>query len=58
MELLDFTSHDGKKIKVYIWDEVKNPKAVVKIAHGMVEHSARYEESRRRVPILSLDCMY
>lgn len=44
MELLDFTSHDGKKIKVYIWDEVKTPKAVVKIAHGMVEHSARYDD--------------
>ena len=47
MELLDFTSHDGKKIKVYIWDEVKNPKAVVKIAHGMVEHSARYDDFAR-----------
>ena len=43
MELLDFTSHDGRKIKVYVWDSVKSPKAVVKIAHGMVEHSARYD---------------
>lgn len=47
MVLSDFTSHDGRKIKLYVWDEVKNPKAVVKIAHGMVEHSARYDDFAR-----------
>ena len=47
MVLSDFTSHDGRKIKVYVWDEGKNPKAVVKIAHGMVEHSARYDDFAR-----------
>ena len=47
MILSDFTSHDGRKIKLYVWDEVQNPKAVVKIAHGMVEHSARYDDFAR-----------
>lgn len=39
-----FTSHDGREIELYVWDEVEDPKAVVKIAHGMVEHSARYDD--------------
>ena len=44
MNLSRFTSHDNKQVQLYVWDEVKNPKAVVKIAHGMAEHSARYDE--------------
>ena len=43
MNLSRFTSHDGKEVQLYVWDEVKSPKAVVKIAHGMAEHSARYD---------------
>ena len=39
-----FTSHDGREVQLYVWDEVKKPKAVVKIAHGMAEHSARYDD--------------
>ena len=39
-----FVSHDGKQVELYVWDEVKNPKGVVKIAHGMAEHSARYDD--------------
>lgn len=39
-----FVSHDGRPVELYVWDEVANPKAVVKIAHGMVEHSARYDD--------------
>lgn len=44
MKRTQFTSHDGKNIALYVWDEVAAPKAVVKIAHGMVEHSARYDD--------------
>lgn len=39
-----YTSHDGREIELYVWDNVKNPRAVVKIAHGMAEHSARYDD--------------
>lgn len=39
-----FTSHDGKEVQLYVWDDVAAPKAVVKIAHGMAEHSARYDD--------------
>ncbi len=39
-----FVSHDGRETELYVWDEVENPKAVVKIAHGMAEHSARYDD--------------
>ena len=39
-----FTSHDGRVVELYVWDKVASPKAVVKIAHGMAEHSARYDD--------------
>lgn len=39
-----FIAKDNTKLALYIWDEVKNPKAVVKISHGMAEHSGRYDE--------------
>ena len=44
MNLSRFTSHDGREVQLYVWDDVKNPKAVVKIAHGMAEHSGRYDD--------------
>ena len=44
MNLSRFSSHDGKQIQLYVWDNVKSPKGVVKIAHGMAEHSARYND--------------
>ncbi len=39
-----FVSHDGREVELYVWDEVASPKGLVKIAHGMVEHSARYDD--------------
>ena len=44
MNLSRFTSHDGREIQLYVWDNVSRPKAVVKIAHGMAEHSGRYDD--------------
>ncbi len=38
-----FKSFDGKEIFVREWTDVKNPKAVVQIVHGMTEHSGRYD---------------
>lgn len=38
-----FTSFDGTVIQCYLWDNVKNPKGVVQIAHGMAEHARRYD---------------
>ena len=39
-----YTAHDDKKISVCIWDDVSSPKGVLQIAHGMVEHIARYDD--------------
>ena len=39
-----FIAKDGTKLALYVWDEVQKPKAVIKIAHGMAEHSARYDD--------------
>lgn len=43
MILTRFVSHDGKEVQLYAWEDVAHPKGVVKIAHGMAEHSARYD---------------
>lgn len=37
-------SFDKRKIWLYVWDNVKKPKAIVQIFHGMAEHAGRYEE--------------
>ena len=44
MKRQNYLAHDGKNISLIIWDEVKNPKAVIQISHGMVEHALRYEK--------------
>lgn len=38
-----FKSFDGKEIFVREWTQVREPKAVVQIVHGMAEHSGRYD---------------
>ncbi len=42
-----FKSFDGKEIFVREWTDVKAPKAVVQIVHGMAEHSERYDAFAR-----------
>jgi len=39
-----FTSFDGTVIQCYLWDDVRNPRAVVQISHGMAEHARRYDD--------------
>ncbi len=38
-----FKSYDGTVLQCYVWDEVRKPKAVVQISHGMAEHARRYD---------------
>ncbi|WP_067436500.1 alpha/beta fold hydrolase [Nocardioides jensenii] len=39
-----FTSPvDGTTLATYAWDAVAQPRAVVQLAHGVAEHSARYD---------------
>lgn len=44
---MEFTSFDGKRIHVYEWLDVADPKGVVQIVHGMAEHAGRYEQFAR-----------
>ena len=44
MKYLKFTSFDGTVLQAYLWDEVKQPKGVVQISHGMAEHARRYDD--------------
>lgn len=41
---MKFKGYKDYELNVYVWDEVKTPKAVVQIAHGMAEDAARYED--------------
>lgn len=43
MKQVKFIAKDGKKIICSLWDEVKAPKAVVQLVHGMNEHVKRYD---------------
>ena len=47
MEELTF-ERKGKKIFYRRWADVSAPRGVVQIAHGMVEHTLRYDEVARR----------
>ena len=43
-----FTSPvDGTVLATYTWDEDARPRGVVQVAHGLAEHSARYERLAR-----------
>jgi alpha-beta hydrolase superfamily lysophospholipase len=39
-----FKSYDGKELACFLWDDVKNPKGVIQIIHGMTSHMQRYTE--------------
>ncbi len=41
---MKFKGYNGYELNVYVWDEVKSPKAVVQIAHGMAECASRYAD--------------
>ncbi len=43
MKNLYIKGFDGEKIYCYIWDNVKKPKGIIQIFHGMAEHAKRYE---------------
>lgn len=44
---MELRSFDGKRIYIYEWLDVENPKGVVQIVHGMTEHAARYDAFAR-----------
>ncbi len=44
MKELYLDTYDGYQLYVSIWDDVKDPKGVVLLAHGMAEHIARYDD--------------
>lgn len=44
MKTEKFKSFDGTTLQCYVWDDVRNPKAVVQISHGMAEHARRYDD--------------
>lgn len=44
MKYTKFTSFDNTVLSAYIWDDVKKPKGVVQIVHGMAEHARRYDD--------------
>ena len=43
MKTEKFTSFDNTILQCYLWNDVKTPKGVVQISHGMAEHARRYD---------------
>lgn len=39
--------HEGFRIYLHSWDEVKEPRGIVQILHGMAEHGKRYDSFAR-----------
>lgn len=44
MKTVFISGEDQLKLHLLVWDEVKDPKAVVQLSHGMAEHVLRYGE--------------
>lgn len=42
-----FLNINNEEIFINIWEDVKNPKGIVQIFHGMAEHSTRYDHFAR-----------
>lgn len=43
MKKLNFKSFDNTEIAYCLWDNVKSPKGIIQIVHGMAEYVARYD---------------
>jgi len=43
MKNLEFESFDKKKLHCCLWDDVKEPKGVIQMIHGMASYAARYD---------------
>jgi alpha-beta hydrolase superfamily lysophospholipase len=59
MRSSDFTIEDldGVKVFVYKWEpDAGKPKAIVQIAHGVVEHAGRYAETAERLCAAGFAC--
>ena len=41
-DVLEVEGYHHLKLQTYVYDKIKNPKAVVLIVHGMMEHAGRY----------------
>lgn len=46
-DILDIEGYHHLKLYSYVYDKIKNPKAVVLIVHGMMEHAGRYDNFAR-----------
>lgn len=44
MKKIQFKSYDGFELSCFLWDEVKEPKGIIQILHGMTSHMKRYDE--------------
>ena len=44
MKEIEFTCLDGKKLACFLWDDVKKPKGVIQLIHGLTSHTKRYED--------------
>lgn len=43
MKEISFAGYRGYPLHLYIWDDVKSPRGMVQLVHGMAEHLGRYD---------------
>ena len=46
-DVMDIEGYHRLKLHTYIYDKIENPKAVILIVHGMMEHAFRYDNFAR-----------
>lgn len=44
MKEVEFKSYDGTRLACFLWDDVKAPKGVIQLIHGLTSHTMRFEE--------------
>ena len=44
MKEIKFISFDGTKLACFLWDDVKSPKGVIQLVHGLTSHTMRYND--------------
>ena len=44
MKEIEFISFDGAKLACFLWDDVKSPKGVIQLVHGLTSHTMRFND--------------
>ena len=49
MKELTFTSFDGYRLHCALWEQVKEPKGIIQLIHGMTSYGLRYDDFAKKL---------